>query len=233
MMRRALFAAFPKTLPVMAGYLFLGLGFGVVLSQAGYGAPWALFMSAGVYAGAMQYAAVDLLVSGAAVWESALMTLMVNARHLFYGLTMAEAYRDTGRLKPYLAFSLTDETFALLSLTPVPEGVSARWFYFFVSALHQLYWIAGSLLGSLAGSLIPFDLSGIEFSMPALFAVMLTEQWRRKSARIPALIGLGASLFCLLLLGPGRFTVPAMLLITGLLFLFKKELEQAEGRGGA
>lgn len=230
MRRRAFLSAFPKTLPVMAGYLFLGLGFGVVLGQAGYGAPWALFMSAGIYAGAMQYAAVDLLVTGAALWESALMALMVNARHLFYGLSMAQAYRDAGRLKPYLAFSLTDETFALLSLSSVPEGVSEKWFYFFVSALNQLYWIAGSLLGSLIGRLLPFDLHGIEFSMTALFAVMLTEQWRRKASRLPALIGLLGSLICLLLLGPERFTAPAMLLITGVLFLFRGRLGNGEGK---
>jgi len=231
MRRRAFLSAFPATLPVMAGYLFLGFGFGVILGQAGYGAPWALYMSAGIYAGAMQYAAVDLLVSGAALWESALMALMVNARHLFYGLSMAQAYRDTGRLKPYLAFSLTDETFALLSLTPVPEGVSGKWFYFFVSAMNQLYWVAGSLLGSLAGRLIPLDLHGIEFSMTALFMAMLIEQWRRKASRLPALIGLACSLFCLILLGPERFTAPAMLLITGVLFLFRGRIsDPGEGK---
>ncbi len=231
MRRRAFLSAFPATLPVMAGYLFLGFGFGVVLGQAGYGAPWALFMSAGIYAGAMQYAAVDLLVSGAALWESALMALMVNARHLFYGLSMAQAYKETGRLKPYLAFSLTDETFALLSLIPVPEGVSGKWFFFFVSALNQLYWITGSLLGSLAGRLIPLDLHGIEFSMTALFAVMLTEQWRKKASRLPALVGLTGSLICLLLLGPERFTAPAMLLITGALLLLKGRIsDTGEGK---
>ena len=222
---RVLKAAFPLTLPVMAGYLFLGTGFGVLLSQAGYGAGWALMMSTGIYAGAMQYVAIDLLLAGAGILEGALITLMVNARHLLYGLAMAQRYRDTGRLKPYLAFSLTDETFALLSSTEVPEGLPAAQFCMAVSACNHLYWIVGSLLGSLLGKLLPFDLQGIEFSMTALFAVMLTEQWRRKSSRLSVLIGLIAAFVCLLLFGPERFTLPAMLLITGLLFLFKKRLE--------
>ena len=222
---RVLKAAFPLTLPVMAGYLFLGTGFGVLLSQAGYGAGWALMMSTGIYAGAMQYVAIDLLLAGAGILEGALITLMVNARHLLYGLAMAQRYRDTGRLKPYLAFSLTDETFALLSSTEVPEGLPAAQFCMAVSACNHLYWIVGSLLGSLLGKLLPFDLQGIEFSMTALFAVMLTEQWRRKSSRLSVLIGLIAAFVCLLLFGPERFTLPAMLLITGLHFLFKKRLE--------
>ena len=214
--------AFERTLPVMAGYLVLGLGFGVLLSRAGYGVGWSFMMSAGIYAGAMQYVTVDLLLASVTIWEAALMTLTVNARHLFYGISMAGAYQNTGKTKPYLAFALTDETFALLSLTEVPEGVSAKKYYLYVSALDHLYWVAGSLLGSLAG-LLPFDFSGIEFSMTALFAVMLTEQWRRREARLPVLIGLASAIFCLLLLGPGRFTVPAILLIMGALFLLRQQ----------
>jgi len=229
---RALKVAFPRTLPVLAGYLFLGLGFGVLLSRAGYGAGWALLMSAGIFAGAMQYVAVDLFLAGAGVLECAMMTLAVNARHLFYGLSMAGWYADSGKMKPYLAFSLTDETFALLSLTEAPESVPERWYYLCVSALNHLYWIAGSLLGALLG-LLPFDLSGIEFSMPALFVVMLVEQWRRKWARLPVLIGLASALGCLFLLGPERFTVPAMLLVTGVLFLFRPRLDKTEGRSRA
>lgn len=221
--------AFERTLPVMAGYLFLGLGFGVLLSRAGYGAGWSVLMSAGIYAGAMQFVTVDLLLASVTVWEAALITLTVNARHLFYGISMAGAYQNTGKAKPYLAFALTDETFALLSLTEVPEGVSAKRYYLYVSALDHLYWVLGSLLGSLAG-LLPFDFSGIEFSMTALFAVMLTEQWRRKEARLPVLIGLAAAVFCLLLLGPNRFTVPTILLIIGALFLLRLE---PRGKGAA
>lgn len=222
MSARALKAAFPLTLPVMAGYLFLGLGFGVLLHQAGYGAPWALLMSGGIYAGAMQYAAIGLLTGGAGLAQSALLTLLVNARHLFYGLSMARPYANSGKWKPYLAFALTDETFALLSLSPVPDGIPDTQFYAAVSLLNQLYWVAGSLLGALLGQLLPFDLAGIEFSMPALFVVMLVEHWRKKEARASVLLGLGVSLACLLLLGPGGFILPAMLLITGLLLAMQK-----------
>lgn len=228
-MRTALKAAFPLTLPVMAGYLFLGLGFGVLLHQAGFGAGWAMLMSGGIYAGAMQYVAIGLLAQGAGVVECALMTLLVNARHIFYGITMAPRYRDTGAAKPYLAFALTDETIALLSLSPVPEGLEPRRFYLAVSLLNHAYWVIGSALGSLAGQLLPFDLRGIEFSMTALFVVMLTEQWRSKAARLSVLLGLAGSLACLLLLGPDRFAVPAMLLLAGLLFLFKRRNTAQEG----
>ncbi len=153
---------------------------------------------------------------------------MVNARHLFYGLTMAGRYADSGKWKPYLAFSLTDETFALLSLTKAPKGIPEPQFYAAVSLLNQVYWVTGSLLGSILGQVLPFDLSGIEFAMPALFVVMLVEQWRQKHARLSVLLGLGASVVCLLILGAERFTVPAMLLIIGLLFLFKKQVLAVE-----
>lgn len=228
MNKRALKAAFPLTLPVMAGYLFLGLGFGAVLGRAGYGAGWAFLMSAGIYAGAMQYVAVDLLTTGAGLLQCALMTLLVNARHLFYGLSMAQRFRDSGAKKPYLAFALTDETFALLSLRQAPEGVDDTDFCLAVSILDQAYWVAGTMLGALLGQVLPFDLSGIEFSMTALFVVMLTEQWRRKPNRPSVLLGLAASLSCLLLLGPGRFTAPALFLITGLLLLFQGKLVREE-----
>lgn len=228
MNKRALKAAFPLTLPVLAGYLFLGLGFGAVLGQAGYGPGWAFLMSASVYAGAMQYVTIDLLVTGAGLLECALMTLLVNSRHLFYGLTMAQRYRDSGARKPYLAFSLTDETFALLSLQQAPEGIDDNDFCMAVSVLNHSYWAIGSLLGGLVGAVLPFDLTGIEFSMTALFVVMLTEQWRRKSNRPAVLLGLAASLFCLLLLGPGRFTAPALFLITGLLLVFRKKFTPRE-----
>lgn len=232
MKRRALAAAFPKTLPVMAGYVFLAIGFGVLLRQAGLGTEWALLMSGGIYAGAMQYVTIDLLVSGAALWESAMITLMVNARHLFYGISMADKYKNTGRMKPYLAFSLTDETYALLGTEEAPEGVDSRWYYFFVSALNQLYWVAGSLLGSLIGGALPFDLKGIDFAMTALFVVIFVEHWQKKAARLPALLGLFSSLVCLLFFGPMGFTVPAMLLMCGLLFLLRGQMAHGQ-EGGA
>lgn len=219
---KAIKAAFPKTLPVMAGYLFLALGFGVLLRKAGLGTAWALLMSAGIYAGAMQYATIDLFLFGVSPVESALMALMVNARHLFYGISMSEKYRDTGWMKAYLALALTDETYALLAADEVPEGVDSRWFYFFVSMLNQAYWVIGSVLGSLLGQMLPFDLAGIEFAMTALFVVIFVEHWQRRSARPQALVGLSASVLCLVLFGPGGFTVPAMLAICGVMLLLRR-----------
>ena len=229
---KAFKAAFPRTLPVMAGYVFLALGFGILLNKAGLGVAWAALMSGGIYAGAMQFVAIDLFLSAASLWESALMTLMVNARHLFYGISMADAYKETGKLKPYLALSLTDETYALLAGGEVPDGVDSRWYYFFVSLLNHLYWTLGSVLGSLLGSALPYDLTGIDFSMTALFVVIFVEHWQKKPARIPALVGLGSAVICLVIFGPMGFTVPAMLLMSGLLFLLRGTLS-AESEGGA
>lgn len=211
--------AFPATMPVLTGYLFLGVAFGVTLFQAGYGWPWALLMCLIVYAGAMQFVAIDLLLLSAGFVEVLLMSLLVNARQLFYGMAMAGRFRDLGAQKPYAAFALTDETFALLSTVPPPEGMDRRTFDLSVSLLNHSYWVLGCLLGSLLGQALPLDLSGIEFSMTALFVVLMTDQWRRKAARVPVLIGLGSALLCLLLLGPERFSFPAMLLICFALLL--------------
>lgn len=156
----------------MAGYIVLGLGFGVLLQSKGYGAGWALVMSGLIYAGSMQYVAIDLLAGGASLISAAIMTLMVNARHLFYGISMLERYKDTGAAKPYLIFALTDETYSVVCSGGVPEGVDRKKYYFWVSLLNQLYWIAGGVAGALLGSVLPFDTTGIDFSMTALFLVV-------------------------------------------------------------
>lgn len=164
--------AFVRSLPIMAGYIVLGLGFGVLLQSKGYGAGWALVMSGLIYAGSMQYVAIDLLAGGASLISAAIMTLMVNARHLFYGISMLERYKDTGTAKPYLIFALTDETYSVVCSGGVPEGVDRKKYYFWVSLLNQLYWIAGGVAGALLGSVLPFDTTGIDFSMTALFLVV-------------------------------------------------------------
>ncbi|WP_288655089.1 AzlC family ABC transporter permease [uncultured Gemmiger sp.] len=164
--------AFVRSLPIMAGYIVLGLGFGVLLQSKGYGAGWALVMSGLIYAGSMQYVAIDLLAGGASLISAAIMTLMVNARHLFYGISMLERYKETGTAKPYLIFALTDETYSVVCSGGVPEGVDRKKYYFWVSLLNQLYWIAGGVAGALLGSVLPFDTTGIDFSMTALFLVV-------------------------------------------------------------
>ena len=219
-----------RTLPVMAGYLVLGLGFGVLLQSKGYGLGWALAMSLLVYAGSMQYVAVDLLAGGASLIAAALMTLTVNARHLFYGISMVERYRDAGPAKPYLIFALTDETYSLVCSGEVPEGVDRRGYFFLVSLLDQLYWVAGSAAGALVGSLLPFDSTGIDFSMTALFLVVMTEPWRASRDHTPALVGLGVSLACLVVFGADNFLIPAMIGITLALTLLRGPLQRSAQR---
>lgn len=200
------------TVPVMAGYLILGMAFGILLADKGYNVLWALLMSTTIYAGSMQFVAVDLLSSGAAFLSAALMTLLVNARHLVYGISMLTKYRDMGNAKPYLVFALTDETYALLCSDP-PEGVNRKWFYLLVSACDQLYWIVGSVLGTLIGSALTINTDGIDFAMTALFVVIFVEQWLTNRDHVPALLGLGLTLVCLLIWGTERFLIPAMVLI--------------------
>ena len=204
--------AFYKSLPVLAGYIILGIGFGILLRNAGYGLLWAFAMSSFIYAGSMQYVGVGLIAGGASVVTAVLTTIMVNARHLFYSISMIERYKDTG--KPYLIFSLTDETYSLLCGGQVPEEASGNRYRFFVSFFNQCYWVAGSVAGSLLGSVLPFSTEGIEFSMTALFVASFTEQWLSGDQHLPALAGAGCSLLCLFLFGPEQFLIPAMLLIT-------------------
>ena len=227
MKKSALKAAFPLTIPVMAGYLVLGFGFGIYLQSNGYHFGWALLMSLTIYAGSMQYVAVSLLTGGASLITAALMTLMINARHLFYGISMLDKYKNTGRKKGFLIFQLTDETYALVCSAKTPEGVDKSWFYFFISMLNQLYWVAGSVLGAALGAAIPFNTSGIDFAMTALFVVIFIEQWLTSRQHLPALIGLAASLACLLIFGPGNFIIPSMIAIMAVLALFRKPLESS------
>lgn len=220
--------ALARSLPVMAGYLVLGLGFGVLLAAKGYGPGWAVAMSTLIYAGSMQYLAVDLLAGGASLVAAALMTLTVNARHLFYGVSMVERYRDAGPAKPYLIFALTDETYSLVCSGEPPAGVDRKGYFLLVSLLDHLYWIAGSALGALLGGALPFDSTGIDFSMTALFLVVMTEQWRTSRDHRPALVGLGVSLVCLWIFGASDFLIPAMVGITVVLTLLRGRLQEKE-----
>lgn len=217
--------ALVRTLPIMAGYLVLGLGFGVLLESKGYGVGWALVMSIVIYAGSMQYVAVDLLAGGASLIAAALMTVTVNARHLFYGISMVERYRHVGPAKPYMIFALTDETYSLVCSGGVPEGVDQKRYFFFVSLFDHLYWIAGCVLGALVGAVLPFDSTGIDFSMTALFLVVMTEQWRTTRDHRPALVGLGVSVVCLVLFGADEFLIPAMIGIALVLTLLRRRLQ--------
>lgn len=224
MEKKVIQSAFRASLPVMAGYIVLGMGFGVLLSDKGYSFLWAVLMSTTIYAGSMQYAAIDLISGGASLITTALMTLMINARHFFYGLSMLDRYQGAGKKKPYLIFALTDETYSLV-VSPAPEGCNEKDYCFLVSLLDQIYWILGSLIGGLLGPLLPFDSTGMDFAMTALFVVIFVEQWKSAKSHIPALLGLGIPLVCLMLLGAANFVIPSMILITLALSLLRNYLE--------
>ena len=214
--------AFVVTLPVMAGYVVLGTGFGILFQSKGYGILWAMAMSLFVYAGSMQYLAVDLLTGGVGLLAAALTTLMVNARHLFYGISMIGKYQNMGPYKPYLIFGLTDETYSL-NCNDLPEDIgNAPRYYFLVTILNQIYWVLGTALGSLLGQIIPFSTEGIDFSLTALFITVFVEQWKSTGDHVPALIGLGSSVICLLIFGTGNFLIPTMVLITLCLTIYRK-----------
>lgn len=221
--------AFIASLPVMAGYIVLGTGFGILLSAKGYSFWWALLMSITIYAGSMQYVGVNLLASGASVLSTALMTLMVNARHVFYGISMIKEYRDMGWRRWYAIFGLTDETYSLVCVDPkLPEGADRRNFYFLVTLMNQCYWIFGSLLGAILGNAISFNSAGIDFSMTALFITIFVEQWEKTRQHLPAIWGLLVSLVCLVIWGADQFLVPSMIGISIGLFLFQKKTEEGK-----
>lgn len=220
--KRTIAYSFKASIPIMAGYIVLGLGFGLLLQDAGYGWWWAALMSIMIYAGSMQYVAVDLLAGGASLITAALMTLMVNIRHLFYGITMIERYKGTGRSKPYLIFALTDETFSLVCSAQLPEEVDRRQYYFCVSIFNQCYWVTGSAIGGVLGNVIPFDTTGIEFAMTALFVIIFVEQWEKAENHIPAITSIVITVVCLLLFGSDNFLIPAMIAITAALFVEKR-----------
>ena len=219
--------AFVKTLPVMAGYIVLGIGFGILLRNAGFNVGYALAMSLFIYAGSMQYVGVGLLAGGVSVLSAIFTAVMVNARHLFYSISMIETYKDAGKYKPYMIFALTDETYSLLCDGTAPEGCDANRYRFLVSLFNHCYWVTGSVLGSLLGAVLPFSTAGIEFSMTALFIASFTEQWMSTHDHIPALIGLLSTFVCLLLFGSERFLIPAMILMTLTLSLLKGQEERS------
>ena len=217
--------AFLKSLPVMAGYIVLGIGFGILLRKAGYGVLWAFAMSTLIYGGSMQYVGVDLIAGGASIITTAITTFMVNARHLFYSISMLRVYKNSGKYKPYLIYSITDETYSLLCDGKTPEGTDPELYRFLVSLFDHSYWIIGGVLGNLLGAVLPFSSAGIEFSMTALFIAAFVEQWISSGDHIPAITGVLSTLICLLIFGSENFLIPAMLLITLVLTILRGRLE--------
>lgn len=218
--------AFRQSLGVLFGYVFLGTAFGILLRQAGFGALWSLAFSGLVYAGSLQFVLAGFLAAPTALPTVALMSLFINARHLFYGLSFIERFRSMGQKRPYMIFSLTDETYSVLcGMDEVPAGVDKNGAMFLVALLDQLYWVAGSLLGTFAGGL-PLDFTGIDFSMTALFLVIFLEQWRGAKSHLPALLGLGCGAVFLLALGPDNFLLPALCTTVAVLLLARPVLNR-------
>ncbi len=235
MNRRSLAAAFPHTVPVLMGYLSIGIVFGWMLSAAGFAPTWAAIMSTTIYAGSGQYLGVQLLSEASALGDAAFLTLVLNFRHLVYGLSMLEKFQGMGWRKLYMIFSLTDETYALLAGVQAPEGVDEKDFYFSIALLDHLYWIAGSVAGAVAGALITINTEGIDFAMTALFLVIAVEQWQSSQRHAPVFLGAAGTLACLLIFGPenGRFLIPALVILVAGLLLLRPNLEgQTQLKGG-
>lgn len=226
--KEAMKRAFPYTIPVLTGYLFIGLAFGVMFADKGYNVLWAILMSVLVYAGSGQYLAVNFFVPGFSILQAVFLTLMVNIRHVFYGLSLVERYNRFSSKRWYLIFGMTDETYSLICTTKVPDDVDEEKFLLSITLLNQLYWILGSVIGAVIAGTLPFNSEGIEFAMTALFIVMFVELWCHRNNRLPELIGVTASLVCLLIFGADNFVLPTMLLIIAVIMLGKKRIEGQE-----
>lgn len=221
---RTLAAAFPHTVPVLTGYLVLGMAYGVLMQAKGYGAIWAFLMSAVAFCGSMQFVAITLLTSAFDPVGAFLMSLMVNARHLFYGVSMLGKYRGMGWAKVPLVYTLSDETFSIVSSVEPPEGVRARDFYLAVSVLDYIYWVGGSVLGALAGKFIRFDTTGLDFALTGLFVVLFIEQVKNPENRRSGVIGMACTVAALAVFGADKLVIPAMILVLVVLLLGRKKL---------
>lgn len=219
-MRNPIVRAFRDSIPVMTGYVVLGIGFGILLSTKGYGALWAFAMGIVIYSGTMQFVAIDMMSGGAALASVGVTALMVSARHLFYGVSMLERYRNVKALrKAYMIYALTDETYSLVCEADDED------YCFWVSLFDQSYWVSGSVLGALLGQVLKFDARGIDFALTALFVSICTEQCLSSEKHYPAVVGLVCSVVCLLVFGAGSFLIPSMITITVMLFALRGKIE--------
>lgn len=225
---RALKAAFPNTIPIMAGFFFIGITYGIYMRASGFPIIYPTIMSIIIFGGSLEFVAVEMLLSPFAPVSVFMMALLIQARHLFYGLSMLEKYKKTGFKKLYLVYGLCDESFSINYTANIPEGVDKSWFYFFVTMLNQSYWVIGATTGALIGSLFKFEIKGISFVMTAMFVVIFLDQWMKEKIHISAFIGIGASLICLLIFGPNSFMLPTMIVILAILAIFKKPFSRLE-----
>jgi 4-azaleucine resistance transporter AzlC len=226
MRKKALKAAFPYTIPIFAGFWFLGLAYGIYMNVSGFSFVYPMIMSIIIFGGSLEFVAVEMLLSPFAPVQVLIMTLLIQARHLFYGISMLDKFKDMGWKKFYLIFGMCDETFSINYTARIPEDVDRGWFMFFVTLLNHFYWISGATIGGLVGSLIHFNTDGISFVMTSMFVVIFMEQWLKEKHHVSAYIGLGAAALCLLIFGADSFMIPTMIIIIVLLAAFRKPLER-------
>ena len=224
--RLAAKAAFPYTIPIFAGFWFLGLTYGIYMNVSGFSFWYPMLMSLTIFAGSIEFVTVNLLLGSFNPIQALALTLMLNARHLFYGISMLDRYRGTGWKKPYLIFGMCDESFSINCSAQIPEGVDRGWFMFFVTLFNHLYWFTGSTLGGIFGSFLSFNTKGLDFVMTAMFVVIFLENWLNEQEHTSSLLGLGISLICLLAFGAERFLIPAMLGILAVLTLLRYSPER-------
>lgn len=226
--RAALRAAFPATIPVMTGFFCLGLAYGVLMQTKGYGPLWSTLMSAVAFGGSMQFVAITLLTTAFDPLQAFLLSIMVNARHIFYGLSLLDKYKGLGKIRGFLIYVLCDETFSLVSTIEPPEGVERRDFYFWVSFLDYAYWVVATALGGLLGNFITFDTTGLDFALTALFVVLFLEQWRKRENRPAGLIGIACAAVSLAVFRADNMVIPAMVLILAVLLGGRRTLDRRE-----
>lgn len=228
-LKKAFFAAFPNTIPILAGFLFLGMTYGIYMNVSGFSFWYPCLMSLTIFAGSVEFVAVNLLLGAFHPIQALAMTLMLNARHLFYGISMLDRFRGLGLKKIYLIFGMCDETFSINYTAEIPPDVDRGWFMFFVTLLNHLYWFAGATLGGIFGSFITFNTEGLDFVMTAMFVVIFLEQWLKEKRHESSLLGIGLSVLSLIAFGADGFLIPAMLSILAVLTLLRKPLT----KGGA
>lgn len=229
MRRKALKAAFPYTIPILTGFWFLGLAYGIYMNVSGFSFLYPMLMSLTIFGGSLEFVAVTMLLAPFAPVQTFIMTLIIQARHLFYGIAMLDKFKDVGWKKFYLIFGMCDETFSINCSTEIPEGVDKGWFMFFVTLLNQFYWVSAATTGGIVGSLLKFDTTGLDFVMTAMFVVIFLEQWLKEKKHYTALIGLFATIVCRIAFGADNFMIPTMLCMLVLLAAFRKPIEKAGG----
>lgn len=232
-LKKAFKAAFPKTIPIFAGFWFLGLTYGIYMNVSGFSFWYPMVMSFVIFAGSIEFITVNLLLGVFNPLQALMLTLMINARHLFYGISMLDRFKGTGRKKFYLIFGMCDESFSINYTAEIPEDVDRGWFMFFVTFLNHMYWFTGSTLGGIFGSLIGFDTEGLDFVLTAMFVVIFLDQWLKDREHMPAALGLLLSAGCLLAFGADRFMIPSMIAILVVLTLLRKTLERRDAQRDA